>query len=337
MDQIPIVHISDLHFDEKIINNHLSWAKGYETHDTLLCHGLAGRVEGLRTVWELDDEDCLRLVVSGDVTARGTAGEFAVAHSYILSHWRMCMLGPVTLAGLNTNEENLALVLGNHDHWDGKKLPPGAYNTRLFGRHAHVPPWQKTWSSTQGGIVLEIFGIESNSGVKSSLGSLAARGNISDEDLDALEALLRERGRERDESGTRRVRAIVMHHSPSYRGGHLARCVLPSVLNKRSVTRLRHIAAKYGVAAILTGHVHEENCQLFQDTIDGQERSVRELRSPTTLQGPAAKSGAGFLAHRLWLNENGAVVWSVWLFSWDGALFAPESESWRPWREFTIE
>jgi hypothetical protein len=165
---------------------------------------------------------------------------------------------------------------------------------------------------------IELFGIDSNSGVtgRNQLG----HGIIAAADFTALQQLLQ--SGPPVATGAIRVRAILLHHSPSYRIGSLMPRVLsPLVLDRTSVDTLVDMSAQNGVSAILTGHTHDVFHYTFGRTIAGNLHEVREIRSPTTLQGPAAKTGAGFLLHRISVDQQAGPHWTTWHYAWDGSEF----------------
>lgn len=333
MDQIPIVHISDLHFSDRMTNNQFGWFEGYRPHDVQLCKGLTNVVEHIKYLWDLQEGESPRLIVTGDLTSSGRESEFAVAHSFIMSRWRLQLAGPEKWAGQHVSEGDLATVPGNHDHWFGRRVPPSAYNGGIIEDHFERTPWRKVWASSGGGFELEIFGVDSNSGLAGQWQNWPAIGRIQKEELNELEWRLEESDRTHSPKSVRRVRAILTHHSLSYRGGLPKRIFSVCELEEESRDRLLEIAAKYKVAAILTGHIHDAYHHDFPVRIDGEERIVRELRSPSTLQGPASKVNAGFLAHRLWLDQNGALEWTVWHYRWDGSRFLQDKG---PFERFNV-
>ena len=83
-------------------------------------------------------------------------------------------------------------VPGNHDHW--RRGRSTAYTRGLAPNWFEVTPWKHTLESRHGSIRLELFGVDSNSGLESSskpgTGNLLAGGAISDDELQALEERL---------------------------------------------------------------------------------------------------------------------------------------------------
>ena len=101
----------------------------------------------------------------------------------------------------------------------------------------------------------------------------------------------------------------------------MPRVLSPLVLDRTCVDTLVDISAQNGVSAILTGHTHDVFHHIFWRTIAGNYREVHEIRSPTTLQGPAAKTGAGFLLHQISVDQQAGPRWATWHYAWDGSEF----------------
>jgi len=125
--------------------------------------------------------------------------------------------------GLNVAGDRLGVVPGNHDHWAGNRSAVRPYNGNLFDEQFRRTPWMKPWSSHQGDFELDVFGVDTDSGWDPQLsnftrryqGGVLARGRISDPEFVALENKLATSSFK----STPTIRAIVCHHSVSYRGG----------------------------------------------------------------------------------------------------------------------
>ena len=195
MDQLAFIQISDLHFGDKIGNNEFGSISGFRSHDYQLCRGLAEATEDVRSQLDLKDER-LGILISGDVTATGSDQEFLVAHSFIMCRWRLRLTPPNEWAGLDTGERDLVSIPGNHDHWNGRKIMSGAYNSRIIGKHFHRTPSRKIWESTEGGLELELFCLDSNSGMEGKWSNQRARGRVHPDEFEELEQLLKKSDRE---------------------------------------------------------------------------------------------------------------------------------------------
>jgi hypothetical protein len=90
----------------------------------VLCTAIPQALEDIRILFEVADDEQLYVVVSGDVTAEGSLKDFAVAHSYLRSTWRLRRDPPGNLSGLNRQTDELGVIPGNHDHWNGTRFPP---------------------------------------------------------------------------------------------------------------------------------------------------------------------------------------------------------------------
>jgi hypothetical protein len=314
--QMAFVHASDLHIGPNIVSNRFQFFSGYSPHDIQLCRGFE---EAFADASVSCGDNNLRLVVTGDITAGGLQTEFAAAHTYLTSVW-VCARrgGPNDKVALNLPLDRLETIPGNHDHWDGSRFPVYSYRPNAVAPHFRKLPWRHCWIDNTGSLELELFSIDSNSGAtgRNPLG----QGIVAAADFNILHQLFQSSPPVR--SGAIRVRAILIHHSPSYRGSSLMpRVLAPLVLDKTSVDTLVDLSTTNGVSAILTGHTHDVFHYTFWKTIAGNYREVHEIRSPTTLQGPAAKTGAGFLLHRISVNQQAGPHWTTWHYAWDGSQF----------------
>jgi hypothetical protein len=83
----------------------------------------------------------------------------------------------------------------------------------------------------------------------------------------------------------------------------------PDPLEPHSVSDLLNLTWQYGVKAVLTGHTHYFWAEKHVSPAD-LSRTTWELRSSTTLQGPARDAVQGFLVHEVHLDGNPpAPVW----------------------------
>lgn len=320
-EPITVIHISDLHFGQILANNQFPFIGGWAAHDFRVCRDLPLAMEYIRaTLLEIPDEDELRLVASGDLTATGTHQEFVVAHSFLRSRLRLRRTPPGRSTGLALTDEQIAAVPGNHDHWDGKRLPrPIAYTKAIFPRYFRQTPWPKVWPSRSGGLELEIYGIDSNSGFENKRTNFRAKGEFSNGELQILEQLLKDSDQRHTPHGVSRVRALVTHHSLTYTG----RVPYIMALEDSSRDRLLEIAAQYKIGAILTGHTHGANFHKFTVRLPHPStatRDVWEMRAATTLQGPSRPNKQGFWCHLIRASTGGP-FWTAWRFQWDGNAF----------------
>ena len=291
-EQIAILHISDLHFAQVLANNEFEWIKGWNGHDLTLCMALKPALDDAFDFLQLSELDKLHIVVSGDLTAAGTAKEFAVAHSFVRGKLRINRTHRSEI-GLNALDKHIVSVPGNHDHWAGKKFPPKAYTPGIMIRHFEPTPWVAKWFSPGGKLEVEVYGIDSNSIFASGETNLLAKGGFSQTELTRVEDLLTQSTASTTRSMSRRVRILVTHHSLSYIGGGVLR---REELEDSSQSRILDLAAKYHLVAVLTGHTHDYFCKPFNLH---QDRSPWEFRSSTTFQGPPKPDGQGFWMYLL--------------------------------------
>jgi len=69
--------------------------------------------------------------------------EFPVAHSFLMLRWCLWLAGPGEWMGLNVPAQDLATVPGNHYHWNGRRVPPGAYHGGILKENFEKTPWRK--------------------------------------------------------------------------------------------------------------------------------------------------------------------------------------------------
>lgn len=348
-DQLAFIHISDCHFGAKLANRDqplladtsLAGGAGQPCHDIDLCKSLLLAIEDVRLLCHVDDDAIVPVVVSGDLTASGEPSELAAAHSFLRSLWRVrreakiCPLDESV--GLQLPPEALAVVPGNHDQWDGHSFYSSpAYNpSRLYPEHFRELPWRKTWVSKHGLIHLDLYGLDSNSGLPTS-SNRSARGAIDPSQLSWLKADLQNTRHTHMLPGSKLVKAIALHHSLEYTNTSAFSRFLDETiswhplleLDPTSRNDLRQIAADNDCAVILTGHTHDPCCHAVSVTSAKGHRLVHELRCASTLQGPPAGPNApaqkrqGFLLHRIDLKDEGAgalCTWSTWSYVLDHA------------------
>lgn len=334
---ICFAHISDLHFGSKMITG--GWQVWLQSpHHLAKCLALPAGLMSAIDDANLEDEDELRVVASGDLTVSGTADELAIAHSYMRSRPTFSRLGaPFGSIGLNLPPDRLGIVPGNHDHWNGQRLPVplGPYNANLYPEQFRETPWSKVWKSTSSNTTLEIFGVDSNSGWAPNLpntipavsGGLFAQGKISNAAFLDLEQKLKASYSQANPI----VRAIICHHSLSFQSGRYLPTTLE--LDQASRDQLLDLAGKYHVAAILTGHTHDSSANTFQRTdLNKKLWHIKELRCASTFSPDKPNEERGFLMNRITDNGGGSWDWSVWKYAWDGTAFVSTPAS--PWNNF---
>jgi hypothetical protein len=289
----------------------------------VLCEALQAASEDVRITTALNDEDHLLVVDSGDVTASGLRGEFAVAHPFM--HWlstgKHAQVSPLQ-ACLAQHPNELLCVPGNHDQWRGSAIWMWGYNPNLAGLHFRRCPCRTLWKS--GDLELELFGIDSNAGFGANDFNWEAYGRLDQSTQGQMDCLVAELKRSDEELAQRkgtqtRVRAFVVHHSVSYPWDWRLS------FEPASADRLLEVAAEFNVTALLSGHIHD--FALKDVRVARFDKNVTELRSASTFQGPARrKPKPGFLAHKIWLDDTKKVHWWTWRYFYSAEYgFAPKS------------
>lgn len=305
MDGLFLVHLSDLHLGASM--------------QPLRLQELAASIP-----WALYDigyrGEEFFLVVSGDITQCGGADQFALAHSFLRSRLHFGRLSADS-AGLRLTNESIACVPGNHDQWGGfdwtltRPSFPAAFDPRILGRHFRPTPWVKEWQSETSKVKLQLFGLDSNSGLNGT--NARARGVISTRQFEEWETLLAELNAHN--RSTPVIRAAVLHHNV-FSAADWGRRVLDRVANPAwplddtSRERLLQICAREDISLLFTGHAHsfEAHEQRYDRLVDNStSRIVRELRCSTTLKSYPLE----FLIHRARIAGN-RKQWQYWRFIW---------------------
>ncbi|WP_250532349.1 metallophosphoesterase [Caballeronia sp. ATUFL_F1_KS39] len=330
---ILIAHISDLHFGDKLINRGRGLVPHQRPHDIGKCMQLPFDLDTAMIEAGAPDDADMHVIVSGDLSVSGTSQQLAVAHAFLRSRPAISRLtGPHGKIGLDVAADLLGAIPGNHDHWDGNRTTLTAYNSNLFVEQFRATPWAKTWSSSSSELEIDVFGIDSNSGLKPSnpfsvakrLTGSMARGRISDEEFKQLEYHLTQSVTKPSQTPT--VRAIICHHSVSHHGGLLGTLELEPASRDRLLT----MAADYCVSAILTGHAHISHyCVVPAIDSTGSGWKVHELRCSATVGWPSGKEETGFLFHRI-THDGDDWTWDVWRYGWNGSGYVSALP--RPWQ-----
>jgi hypothetical protein len=321
MQQVVLAHISDLHFGDKAFVDRSTGGPGLKNHDPLLCHSLPDALNDIRAQTLLPPDEPLYVLMSGDLTRMGAEREFEVGEMYCRSRGENSPRRPGRHFGISVKEEYLMMIPGNHDHWKGDAKRQPAYNPAIMGLWFERTPWKRVLQSRDKALQVELFGVDSNSGLKGKKTNHLAHGKIDSTELLILEQLLNESTKAKD--GTHCVRALVCHHS--FWGNFPVSWFFGALeLAATSKSMLLQYASKYRIAAILTGHTHDFLADRHETPALPGESAHRlaELRSATTLQGPARTYVQGFWAHRIWLDEDkNKAYWTSWAYQWDGFDF----------------
>lgn len=331
MDQLLLAHLSDLHMSDSLEAGVLSGGSGQTGHDPHLCRLLVPRFRRIAARFQIPSDD-IRWIISGDLTRTGSSSEFPVVREFLETRSQLDNLGRPLRPTLGISRDHYADIPGNHDHWDGwdesnwisKTITnrPPAWNPQIFASNFRQTAWDNltnSWNSSDGSFRLELFGLDSNSGLANERANLLAKGKISDAEFATLEdALTLSNDRETPQE-PRCIRAILCHHAlTKYPQSGIWKA---NPLLKADGDKLTTLAAKYRVAAILTGHTHTESfrkipirVQRYRESSIG-EWPVYELRSPTTLQGLAQSLIHGFWVHHLFRSDDDKrMVWRPHLY-----------------------
>jgi 3',5'-cyclic AMP phosphodiesterase CpdA len=331
MDHLVLMHLSDLHMSDSLESSVLTVGSGQQGHDPQLCRLLATRSRHIAYKYKIKPDE-LRWIISGDLTRTGRNDEFRVVRDFLETPPPLCNLGRPQKPTLGIAPGRYLDVPGNHDHWNGwdeSRLisqaimnPPPAWNANLFPGTFRSTVWDNLnapWTSSGNSFRLEIFGLDSNSGLANATANRTAMGSISDGEFATLEDSLKLSNDRAAEDNLPRLRAILCHHAFTTKPQNGTWKASP--LAKDHSARLTDLAARYRVPAILTGHTHTEAFRKLEVRVERygetspRDCHVYEIRSPTALQGIANSQVQGFWVHWLFRpTADNDVIWRPFLY-----------------------
>ena len=317
-EQIVVVQLSDLHFGCRRRFG-VRWLDGRRPHDRLLCERVQNVLErDVRIDCEMTSDDRLHVLVTGDLTSGGADNEFKLVHEYLHEQNVDPVDGDSYGLGIPKQDIFFASIAGNHDHW-GDHCMPGvpAFSPLIYGSGWFEKTVRRVWWSPNSKLKLEIYGVDSASGLAVSRSNYWALGKLSATELKGLELeLLQSNTDEPLAAGTSRVRIICCHHSLVYNKGNgptpgiIDETTHANIIDAGSTAALLQIARDYDVAAVLTGHIHK----FWTHKHAVGSRWVWEITCSTTSQ---AKSGQnGFWVHQISLVNGKPSARSI-PYSWN--------------------
>lgn len=269
------------------------------------------------------------LLMNGDLTAYGKRSQFGVGNTFLFSQHavidddsdRPQMVGLAYPLQSENGSDLYAGVPGNHDHGGGKWLWPlvKGFDPKIYAHFHSIPPYVNRYYSSDG-IEICVFGIDSCTTFEEApvnLNPEADGGFSNSHRKEFIELLLVELSKPLTEGFPYRTAVILCHHplSSDETG--------PLYLD--DANWLAKIAAKFGIRMIFTGHTHSSWTEPveFKD-FNGVAQQIREVRCPTTLQGPA-KTDEKLNKPGLWWHKVTAkgdcVVWEGTLIVYSGKKF----------------
>jgi hypothetical protein len=324
---------------DKLETQVLGAVSGTHGHDPLLCRLLATRISVIAARHQVSLA-AFRWILNGDQSRVGTGSEFDVVRDFVETVPARDAHGRSLRPTLGLARKQYVDVPGNHDHFDGwdpvskidaLRHPPPAWNPAIFPASFRQTAWAENppWLSSEGSISLELFGVDSNSGLAGQSANRYASGEISDAEFALLEDELRRSNEKPPPDGVKPVRAIICHHALTKKPQDSFWKASP--LSPDSVRRLKELAATYRVVAILTGHTHKvcfRKLDVMATPLGERQRrrcTVYELRSPTTLQGPSSAVLNGFWVHHLFRSADAKVIWRPRLYMLAAQQFQPQN------------
>lgn len=344
---IAFAHLSDTHFGPRLANQGRGLVWGQRPHHVVKCLALPAAFEAACDLMDTPfDGSALPLVLSGDLTVSGAYEEQAVAQAFLRGRFPISRQpGSAFEMGLGRRSERMvSAVAGNHDHWGGNRATMPAYNRAIYPHHFRPTPWRKTLTSADGHLTLELVGLDSNSGwapgqanqIVGRARGAWAQGSIAAHELAQMEGWFQQGPVAQPRRAAQVVRAVVCHHSLSFRSKLLGR----EEMDRRSRDRLLQSCADHAVSAVLTGHTHDATHHTFRPKDRrGNTVACHELRAAhavgfgkTKRDDPA--EDVGFLTHRLTRRDDGGVQWDTWRWYWS-ADRRYHVKSLDPWHSFT--
>lgn len=295
--KIALVHLSDIHYGEGAAIG------GLRGHNELMAALLPPFLDQLQYALGDEDNQGVAYVVSGDLTVRGTEVSLTSAYGYLFGRWPDPVMGGGAMAGLGLPFDRTIIVPGNHDHWRGR-FALGRHNEKV---QQFVPTGSVLRvEAPRGGLAIELFGIDSSSGLRSRWRGTSVRqgGRLSDEQFARVQTWAATPSP--DPTGIT-VKVLVCHHDIQDHGR------LPKPLDSAQVDLLSKGCVRNGVFVILTGHQHEP-CYVRA----GSGHQMQEFTCGASLACDSRRlvgGESGALVHEVTLGDGGpgegVVEWRV--------------------------
>lgn len=322
------VHISDIHFSD---SNHDSKALALYAAIPKLDGFLGHDYQSLTMLDEfftdmVDNEEA-ELIVTGDITRVGGVFEFSMARTYLE---RELTPPQGNFTGLREPNWLTRAIPGNHDHYPGIPLLIGGPTAGLAATFPNPKlPRMVTSDLGSDGHELTFLLVNTDADVPClHPDRWFARGSFVSQ-IDELERQLDEREQRLGKKRDKEIRILCLHHSRAQRGPMLE-------MDQSSRDRLSNFIPKYGIAILLSGHIHEPPLVRMETAVNTTDDTVfadyLEARCGTTTQRNLfhipyywrrilhtlhiKKLGHWsntLLVHRI-SQENGAIIWESDLF-----------------------
>lgn len=248
------VHVSDLHFGaldpttgNAAIDAHTEpwllrqpWFDGYLGHSGIALRHLDTFFEFMKRTESAD------ILVTGDLSTVGSPAEIALARAYLTKH---NSLAPNRRLGLGIPDALDRAVLGNHDHWPGRRAkhaldPVMLGNGAQLGSVLPKPMPAVSYRMIAPDVELALIRVDTDADVRAvGINRLLGRAAFHSQ-LASPQAVPRPA-----RSGVRQVRVMLLHHSPS--------CTTVTLGMSKGMRRaLAQFVATTDTRVLLTGHLH---------------------------------------------------------------------------------
>lgn len=231
--QISDIHISDGSYEDRSVALYASLPK----LDGFLGHSYNSLTKLETFFADLVQDEGAELIVTGDLTRVGGVLEFKTARDYLESE----ALIRGKFIGLKDPKSLTLAVPGNHDHYPGVPFLFGGPTPALG--HMFPTPLPPITISLGHGYELTVLRINTDADV-GAWGVKRARAVGSF--VSQLKWLRSQLGRQREKE----IRILLLHHSMAHRGATLE-------IDGRSRDELVNFIVDYGVAVLLSGHIHQ--------------------------------------------------------------------------------
>lgn len=324
------VHISDIHFsDSNNDSKALILYAALPKLDGFLGHSYQSLTMLDEFFADMVDKEEAELILTGDITRVGAVLEFDMARTYLE---RELVPPQGYFIGLRESNWLTRAIPGNHDHYPGIPMLIGGPTGGLAATFPN-PKLPRVVTSDLGseGHELTFLLINTDADVPAlHPNRFAARGSFVSQ-IDKLEKQL---GKKRPKE----IRILCLHHSRAQRGPMLE-------MDQSSRDRLSNFILEYGIAVLLSGHIHEPPLVRMETAVNTEDDTVfadyLEARCGTTTQRNLfhipyywrrmlhnlhiKKRGHWsntLLVHRI-SREDGAIIWESDLFMETPQGFAP--------------
>ncbi len=332
-----MIHISDLHIAEtdnvlrgdpsQVSKLDTPFLKGFRTHDPNVIRELAEFITRMR-----EDDPNVCVMMTGDLTANGSAEEFNRAIAFLCSNNPEV---PFLWTSMHYNGWASWSVPGNHDHWAGNPWNwKRREETHVKDVFNNVPFNNMLWHLDDE-LSIRFLGIntDADTGIVSRVlarGAFTSQLEQLTKRMRLLDAQLSERKKARE------IRVMLLHHPYSYVAR--ASTLYSRAVDEDSKQQLRSFLNEFNISVLCSGHIHIPRVQILDIPHNGVIRNVIEAICGTSAQYTHGRSSslqrartlAGGISRNTLLmhsvvEDGGKIFWKVETYVYAGPwkLFKP--------------